>query len=158
MDESRKSQILADKLGAAWDKRRAAADRWNAALDSGEKKAGASRRLWWKVKSRGDKERIRALDAAWRKRAHYTPNLVWALSDVFGFQFWLGGAHILFGGCRLCSLIIVISTGLFKITGDMSQLGGPLVSKVRYPTWNVDFDSPHLPLGHHSVRPETSCR
>lgn len=94
MDETRRSQLLATKLTEAWEKRKLAADQWNASLDSGERRPGSSKRLLWKIRTRGDAERLRILEETWRIHARRTPDIVWALSDVFGFQFWLGGLSI----------------------------------------------------------------
>lgn len=130
MDETRRSQLLASKLADAWEKRKLAADQWNAALDAGEKRPGTSRRMWWKIKARGSAEKGRALEEAWRIHARRTPEILWALSDVFGFQFWLGGMPLNHFTLRTSASKCAPCIGLFKITADISQLGGPLVSKV----------------------------
>lgn len=91
MDASRKSAILATKLQGAWEKRRKAADDWNASIVSGEARPGIARQLWWRIRALGNSSRVELLERSWRERAVYTPNLIWALMDTFGFQIWLGG-------------------------------------------------------------------
>lgn len=91
MDASRESAMLASRLQTAWDKRKIAADERNASLDSGTTRPSLWRRTWWRVRTRGDSQRLQAYDLQWRKNKRSTPSIVWALSDVFGLQFWVGG-------------------------------------------------------------------
>ncbi|KAF8318754.1 ABC protein [Clavulina sp. PMI_390] len=109
MNDGRKSAFLAQKLEVAWTRRQKAADEWNALLASGQIHPSSLRKLWWKVKARGNNTRMASLEAAWAERSRRAPSIVWALSEVFGVDFWLGG--------------------LFKLVGDAAQMCGPLVSK-----------------------------
>jgi len=101
LDISREAGQMAEKLEAAWTRRINAAAEWNAKLDRGEIRASALKRLIWDARaikadssSRGQtyKERRAALEEQWRKvKGRKKASLAWALNDVFGWSFWLGG-------------------------------------------------------------------
>lgn len=91
MDSSRKSLHLASKLDESWNRRKAAADAWNAQLEAGEIRPGATRLLWWKIRANGNKEHFESFETSWKQRSRRVPSVIWALSDVFGNDFWLGG-------------------------------------------------------------------
>ncbi|PCH42435.1 nucleoside triphosphate hydrolase protein [Wolfiporia cocos MD-104 SS10] len=112
LDESRESGLLGAKLDAAWAKRVEAAKEWNARLESGE----AAPSLWTRMKWCGRalmnpfafSQRYSALEREWRASSgKVEPSIAWALNDVLGWTFWIGG--------------------LFKVVGDTSQLMGPLL-------------------------------
>lgn len=119
LDISREAGPMAERLEAAWTRRINAAAEWNAKLDRGEIRASALKRLIWDIRaikadssSRGQtyKERRAVLEEQWRKvRGRKKASLAWALNDVFGWSFWLGG--------------------IFKAIGDTSQMMGPLLLK-----------------------------
>ncbi|KAI0833290.1 ABC protein [Trametes gibbosa] len=114
MDESRESGVLGDKLDQAWARRVQTAKEWNARLANGDVKPSVFKRAKWSVQSlRGEgsyRERRKILEQRWRDiDGRKEPSLAWALNDVFGRDFWFGGA--------------------FKVMGDTSQLMGPLVVK-----------------------------
>ena len=117
MDESRESGELGAQLDAAWARRVAAATEWNKRLAAGEIAPSALQRARWAVQalgggsgSGGYSERRAALEAAWREvGGRRQASLAWTLNDVFGRDFWFGGA--------------------FKVVGDTSQLMGPILVK-----------------------------
>ena len=91
MDDSRKALHLSSKLDESWARRKKTADEWNARLDAGEIRPRSSRRLWWRIRSRGNAQRLAAFEANWKQNARRIPSIVWALSDVFGLDFWFAG-------------------------------------------------------------------
>ena len=114
MDESRESGFLGAQLDAAWERRVAAANDWNIRLAAGEIAPSALRRARWAMQAlRGSgsyRERRAALETAWREDGgRKQASLAWALNDVFGRDFWFGGA--------------------FKVVGDTAQLMGPILVK-----------------------------
>lgn len=115
MDESREAGVLGDKLDQAWARRVKAANEWNARLAAGDIKPSLYKRAKWSAQAlRGSGtygERRIALEEQWRTiGGKKEPSLAWALNDVFGRDFWFGGA--------------------FKVIGDTSQLMGPVLAKV----------------------------
>ncbi|KAI6025620.1 ABC protein [Pisolithus orientalis] len=123
LDPSREVGPLVEKLEAAWFKRVKAATDWNVRLEKGEIHPSVLRRLVWAItaipsemdrkhgsEKRNYSERRAALEKHWKdvdgKKA---ASLAWALNDVFGWSFWLGG--------------------IFKVFGDTAQLMSPLVLK-----------------------------
>ncbi|EIW57395.1 ABC protein [Trametes versicolor FP-101664 SS1] len=114
MDESREAGVLGDKLDQAWARRVKAANEWNARLAAGDIKPSLYKRAKWSAQAlRGSGtygERRIALEEQWRTiGGKKEPSLAWALNDVFGRDFWFGGA--------------------FKVIGDTSQLMGPVLAK-----------------------------
>ncbi|KAK0189837.1 ABC protein [Armillaria mellea] len=114
LHSSQESRLLSKKLDAAWERRLKGAQEWNAMLDSGKIKPGIILRTFWTVSALrygiNYWECLRLLENRWRGiTARRNPSLVWALNDVFGRLFWIGGA--------------------FKIVGDTAQLMGPLLVK-----------------------------
>ncbi|KAH7925482.1 ABC protein [Leucogyrophana mollusca] len=117
MDPSREAETMASKLEAAWARRVKAAAEWNERLDNGQIRAGCFKRTVWAIQTlalRGDKdghtwkERREGRERRWREvDGRKKASLAWALNDVFGRVFWLGG--------------------IFKVFGDTSQLMGPLI-------------------------------
>lgn len=93
VDSSRKSLLLASKLNESWEKRQAAAAAWNTRLEAGAIKPRALRKLWWRIRARGRDDATRSFEDAWIEKSRRVPSIVWSLSDVFGIDFWLGGAH-----------------------------------------------------------------
>lgn len=126
MDASRESAMLASRLQIAWDRRKAAADERNASLDSGVTRPGLLRRTWWRVRIRGDSERLQAYDLEWRKKMRSTPSIVWALSDVFGVQFWLGGI----------TSFLFLSTLVFRIMSSPLRRGVQTCGRYRSAGWS----------------------
>lgn len=116
MDESREAGVLGDKLDQAWARRVKAANEWNARLAAGDIKPSLYKRTKWSAQALRGKgttygERRIALEEQWRAvGGRKEPSLAWALNDVFGRDFWFGGA--------------------FKVIGDTSQLMGPVLAKV----------------------------
>ncbi|TFY58828.1 hypothetical protein EVJ58_g6166 [Rhodofomes roseus] len=104
LQDSRSSQVIADKILASFDRRRGAADEYNARLAAGEIKPGW-RSLWWRLRgSRAEREKQwRQKDG--RKRA----SLALALNDSVAWWYWSGG--------------------LLKLIADISTTLSPLVVK-----------------------------
>ncbi|KAJ7593413.1 ABC protein [Mycena floridula] len=114
MDQSQESGILSRRLNAAWEARVDKARRWNSELDQGKIDPSFLARCRWNLSSlmagRRYKEHRATLEDQWRRiGGRRSPSLAWALNDVFGRQFWLGGA--------------------FKVVADTTQLMGPLLVK-----------------------------
>ncbi|KIO14750.1 hypothetical protein M404DRAFT_120129 [Pisolithus tinctorius Marx 270] len=123
LDASREAGHLAERLEAAWFKRVKVAAEWNARLESGEVHPSILRRIAWAIiailsqvnrkhgsEKRSYSERRAALEKRWKEvDGKKAASLAWALNDVFGWSFWLGG--------------------VFKVFGDMAQLMSPLVLK-----------------------------
>ncbi|KAL5526288.1 hypothetical protein ACEPAF_8011 [Sanghuangporus sanghuang] len=119
MDPSRESGSLSAKLDETWSRRVHAAEEWNRRLASGEVQANIFKRASWNIralfpssKAKGTTylERRAAFEKHWCESSGVAePSLAWALNDVFGLHFWLGG--------------------LFKVLGDTSQLMAPLLVK-----------------------------
>ncbi|KAJ6577414.1 P-loop containing nucleoside triphosphate hydrolase protein [Mycena capillaripes] len=87
---------LSEKLEAAWAQRVKTADEWNAGLDDGRITPPMFTRFIWSIKAiAGGRE--------------YRTSLAWALNDVLGHLFWIGGAS--------------------KVLGDTAQLMGPILVK-----------------------------
>ncbi|KAF9237594.1 ABC protein [Melanogaster broomeanus] len=119
MDPSREAGRLSEKLEAAWARRVAAAADWNDRLEKGEIDPSFLTRLSFVFRamlaSQGKggctyAERRAALEKHWRDvDGRKEASLTWALNDVFGDMFWIGGG--------------------LKVIGDTSQLMGPIVLK-----------------------------
>lgn len=96
MDKSREAETVTTKLEAAWVKRQRQADLWNSALDARELHPATWRRFFWHICAlqhvRRYKPALEDMEAQWRKTVdRKEPSLTWALNDVFGVNFWLGG-------------------------------------------------------------------
>ncbi|KAF9243526.1 ABC protein [Melanogaster broomeanus] len=119
MDPTREVGRLSEKLEAAWARRVAAAADWNERLEKGEIYPSFLTRLSFTFRtilaSQGEKERTytkrrAALEKHWREvDGQKEASLTWALNDVFGRMFWIGGG--------------------LKVIGDTAQLMGPIVLK-----------------------------
>ena len=102
LDSSREVKALSENLEAAWARRVEAAAKWNAKLDRGEVSPSVLRCMAWAVRAipsekdqtqkRNYLERRLALERRWREvEGRKEASLAWALNDVFGWSFWLGG-------------------------------------------------------------------
>ena len=101
LDSSREVKALSEKLEASWARRVEAAAEWNAKLDRGEVDPPILKRLTWVVRAiPSDKDKIKSsyserrmtLEQRWREEGgRREASLAWALNDVFGWSFWLGG-------------------------------------------------------------------
>ncbi|KIJ14255.1 hypothetical protein PAXINDRAFT_169871 [Paxillus involutus ATCC 200175] len=119
MDSARQAGGLSEKLEAAWARRLAAAADWNERLEKGDIHPSYLARLSFALRAipanQDDKaltyaERRVALEKYWRQvDGRKEASLAWALNDVLGRMFWLGG--------------------VFKVIGDTAQLMGPIVLK-----------------------------
>ncbi|KAH7884664.1 ABC protein [Phlebopus sp. FC_14] len=123
IDVSREAGGLSKKLEEAWARRVEAAADWNRRLDANEIEppfltcvSFAFRALPFlpynktQAKTGTYSERRSALERHWREvDGRKEPSLTWALNDVFGRMFWIGG--------------------IFKVVGDVAQLMGPIVLK-----------------------------
>ncbi|KAH8099948.1 ABC protein [Cristinia sonorae] len=114
MDTDQQAGPLSVQLDEAWDRRVNAASEWNAKLAKGEINPSLFTRAKWSLQSLRHattySERRATLEKQWREvDGLKEPSLVWALNDVFGRSFWLGG--------------------LFKVFGDTAQLMGPILVK-----------------------------
>lgn len=133
LDESREAGPLGNKLDEAWDRRVQAAAEWNEKLDKGEIRPSFFERLKWNVQSlrygTAYSERRASLEKHWREvDGRKEASLVWALNDVFGLSFWLGG--------------------LFKVFGDTAQLMGPLLVKAI-----INFGKEHVAAKQNGTAP-----
>ena len=114
MDYTRESGNLGAQLDEAWARRVQAAKEWNVRLENGEIRPGIFKRAKWSIQALRGKgnygDRRAALEVHWRQvDGRREASLAWSLNDVFGREFWSGGA--------------------FKVIGDTSQLMGPLLVK-----------------------------
>ena len=102
LDSSREVKSLSENFEAAWARRVEAAAKWNAKLDRDEVSPSILKRMTWVVRAipsekdhtqtRGYSERRLALEQRWREvEGRKEASLAWALNDVFGWSFWLGG-------------------------------------------------------------------
>ena len=102
LDSSREVKALSENLESAWARRVEAAAIWNAKLDRGEVSPSILRRMAWAVRAvpsekdqtqtRSYSERRMALEQRWKEvDGRKEASLAWALNDVFGWSFWLGG-------------------------------------------------------------------
>lgn len=97
VDETRETRRLSSTLDAAWDRRRAEADAWNAQLLSGEIKPRILKRLQWSLLSLSAgaryAERRSSYETRWRELdGKKEASLAWALNDTLGHFFWSAGA------------------------------------------------------------------
>jgi hypothetical protein len=133
VDESRSAEILSTKFDAAWQRRVQAVEEWNLALRRGEIKPTLYRKIIWCMRSLAGgvqfRGRYTSYEAEWREKSGLKkPSLVFAMNDVLGRFFWSGGA------IKVCRTIIdefSIFLILFQVVGDISQLMGPVLVKVR---------------------------
>ncbi|KAI0035574.1 ABC protein [Vararia minispora EC-137] len=96
MDKSREVETVSAKLEAAWEARVRKADEWNRALASGEARPGLFLQLRWHVSALKRLGHYREVlcnsEENWRMvGGRKQASLIWALNEVFGFNFWLGG-------------------------------------------------------------------
>ncbi|KAG8982778.1 hypothetical protein FRB90_006557, partial [Tulasnella sp. 427] len=110
MDPSREAGTLSSAFDRSWARRISEAKDWNERLARGEIKPPFGKRARWRIKSTFGKSSYAELEEKWRiEDGKKHASLIWALNDVLGSAFWLGG--------------------LYKVFGDSCQLMGPLVSK-----------------------------
>ena len=126
LDSSREVKSLSEQLEAAWARRVEAAAKWNAKFDRGEVSPSILKRMTWVVRAipsekdqtqkRSYSERRLALERHWREvEGRKEASLAWALNDVFGWSFWLGGVF------KVCTL------GVWE-----NISGNPGASAIRY--------------------------
>lgn len=87
---------LSDKFEAAWERRVNAANEWNEGLEDGRITPPAFTRFIWSIKSITGgfeyRNRRAALEKQWREvDGRKQASLAWALNDVLGHIFWIGG-------------------------------------------------------------------
>ena len=125
LDAPHETGSLVEELEAAWTRRVNAAAEWNNKLDRGEIHPSVLQRLLWDIRairaiktndtSRGQtyRERCIALEEHWRSvGGRKTASLAWALNDVFGWSFWLGGIFMVCAAIRRrVTVSILIQTG-----------------------------------------------
>ncbi|KZT73163.1 hypothetical protein DAEQUDRAFT_808686 [Daedalea quercina L-15889] len=104
LQDSRSSQLIADKILASFDQRREAADEYNARLAAGEIKPGW-KGLWWTLRgNRAEREK------QWRQKdGRKHASLAFALNDSVAWWFW--------------------SAGILKLIADVTTTLSPLVVK-----------------------------
>ncbi|KAJ6466582.1 ABC protein [Mycena vitilis] len=105
---------LSDKLEAAWTRRVNVAEEWNAGLDDGRISPPLSTSVVLSIKALAGgiqyRQRRAMLEKKWREvDGRKEASLAWALNDVLGHLFWIGGAS--------------------KVLGDTAQLMGPILVK-----------------------------
>lgn len=123
---------LSEKLEAAWIRRVKAAEEWNAGLETGQVKAPVFTRLRWSVKALsggfGYRDRRAALEKQWREvDGRKQASLAWAMNDVLGHLFWIGGVYKV---CFCCLNATIHADSLPQVFGDTAQLMGPILVKV----------------------------
>ncbi|KZV75428.1 ABC protein [Peniophora sp. CONT] len=132
MDPGREVENTSQQLEQAWNLRVQKAQTWNDKLDSGEARPGHARSFIWHVKALRHISQYRATlqgyESRWRTiDARAVPSLTWALNDVFGFNFWLGGASKVVSDTSqlMMPLIIkaVINFGKSREAGDATNIG-----------------------------------
>jgi ATP-binding cassette subfamily C (CFTR/MRP) protein 1 len=90
LDERRTSAVLSAKLDAAWARRCAAADEYNARLTAGQIKPSLWTKWKWAMNPRGGNTMEK--EKQWREKdGRKEPSLAWSLNEVFGFEFWSAG-------------------------------------------------------------------
>ncbi|KAG8899627.1 hypothetical protein FRB99_006523 [Tulasnella sp. 403] len=110
VDPSREAGTLHARFEVAWAERVKKAEEWNAKIASGEIKPSMGKRIAWSVKEKLGKVSYEEAYKDWRERGgKKQASIPWALNDVLGRAFWIGG--------------------FFKVAADVCQLMGPLVSK-----------------------------
>lgn len=126
MDPSREAGVLGDKLDAAWARRVAAAQDWNARLARGEIKPSVTLRAKWCFQAvrqgkgkgwSGYGERRRELEARWREKDGVREaSLAWALNDTIGRSFWLGGVFKVgvYRGCGYGHGLLMNCAGIWR--------------------------------------------
>ncbi|KAJ7510427.1 ABC protein [Mycena galericulata] len=108
------SGYLSEKLDEAWARRVKAAEDWNAGLDDGRIVPRVLTRFFWSIRALAGGFEYRArrsvLEKQWREvGGRKEASLAWAMNDVLGHLFWIGG--------------------VFKVFGDTAQLMGPILVK-----------------------------
>ncbi|KAF9000599.1 ABC transporter [Cyathus striatus] len=102
----RGAAYIADQINASYDRRRVAADEYNARLASGQVKPPLSKTILWSF-TRGKRE---DKEAKWRQgEGKKQPSLTWALNDSVKWWFWSGG--------------------VLKVIADTAQVTSPLLVK-----------------------------
>lgn len=92
MDPSRETETLSSDFDRAWARRVEEANAWNDRLAKGEIKPSLGKRTSWRLKSVFGKRTFAEQEEAWRtSEGQKHASLVWALNDVLGVAFWLGG-------------------------------------------------------------------
>jgi hypothetical protein len=107
LQDTRSSTVIADRIVESFERRRKAAEEYNAKLASGEIKPSFRQVVWWTLRrDRANREK------QWREKdAIRKPSLVWAMNDSIKWWFWTGG--------------------ILKVVSDVAQVTSPLVVKVR---------------------------
>lgn len=137
LQDSRSSQVIADKILASFDRRQDAANEYNARLAAGEIKPGW-RALWWRLKGSHDAREKQWRQKDGRKRA----SLALAMNDSIAWWYWSGG--------------------ILKLTSDVSSMLSPLVVKVRHlltPIIHIHwYLGPYTTISHSCFRVSTVDR
>lgn len=106
LQDYRSSAVIAEKITASFDARKANVDAWNAKLERGEIRPGVIKRAWWSMRgSREERER------KWREGVKKRASLALSMNDSVKLWFWTGG--------------------VLKVLGDTSLVTSPLLVKVR---------------------------
>ena len=89
----READALSRKLQANFQQRWNDADEYNIKLEKGEIKPPFKKRMKWALGRGEEKGKTRKeKEEDWKARTgRKTPNLAWALTDVFGWYFWSAG-------------------------------------------------------------------
>ncbi|TFY77333.1 hypothetical protein EWM64_g6678 [Hericium alpestre] len=127
LQDTRSSELIADKINASFERRRKIADEYNARLASGEIKPSLRQRAWWTIhRARQEREK------QWREvDGKKVPSLTRAMNDSVKYWFW--------------------SAGVLKVIGDTAQVTSPLLVKVSVSESFHDFGS-YSPAGSHQLR------
>ncbi|EIN04040.1 hypothetical protein PUNSTDRAFT_55872 [Punctularia strigosozonata HHB-11173 SS5] len=130
LQPERSAALIADRIEASFEKRKAKADEWNARVARGEVRAPVWKRALW-LRSRNGVE----LEKRWREReGRRKASLVWALNDAVFWWFWSGG--------------------VLKVIADTAQVTSPLMVKAlitfatdSYRAHKLHETSPHVGRG-----------
>jgi ATP-binding cassette subfamily C (CFTR/MRP) protein 1 len=112
MDKSREVETVTTNLEAAWTARVRKADEWTRALEAGDIRPSFFRRLLWHLYAlmhlTSYASTLQNLEKKWRTAGgRKSASLTWALNDVFGFNFWLGGACKVFSDTQQLMIPLV---------------------------------------------------
>lgn len=103
LQEHKNAELIAEKITASFEKRKAKADAYNERLISGQISPGI-KKLWWTLKG-GRKER----EQKWREETgKKKPSLALAMNDSVLWWFWSGAIMKVFGDtAQLLSTLLV---------------------------------------------------
>lgn len=127
LQDHRGAAFIGDKITESFERRRVAAEEYNARLLSGQVKPGL-KAVWWTL--RGNRV---AKEKQWREKdGQRKPSLVYAMNDSVKWWFWSGG--------------------ILKVIGDTASVTSPLVVKVCLSRSSVEVRLFTFAVGNHKVQ------